>query len=110
MSRQGRARKGDGLFFGTRLVTVQSGQKQATGTSVPRGSVALVVGRLGGGAWSVVNFLADHAMVGEVRCFSGRHHDSFDLYQSIVWASASGQVLRVGRQPSSLCIFDESMA
>ena len=52
----------------------------------------------------------DHSTVCEVRCFSGRHHDSLDLYQSIVWANASGQALRVARQPSLLCIFDESIA
>ena len=60
--------------------------------------------------FSFMSSVFDHATVGDVRCFSGRHHDSLDLYHSIVWANASGQVLRVGRQPSSLRIFDESIA
>ena len=34
----------------TRHVTVDSGQKQATGTWVSRGSVTLMLGTLGGGA------------------------------------------------------------
>ena len=90
-------------------VTVESGQKQAIATWVS-GGVTLVLGKLGGGTRSVVNVLTDHATLCEACSFSGRHHDSLHLYQSIVWASASGQVLRMGRQPSSLCIFDESMA